>query len=582
MLTTRDLLFEVRDASYNKVAQLLPTDGLTTFKATLKFNNVGSWEISIPETSPRGDLLRTPGYGLVITNLATGATILSGPTVAATNTKESGIPYGMWDIRGATDSIILGERLAYPTPTTADVTAQTTAYDVRTGAAETIMKAYVNANIGPSAPAARKIAALTVETSAGLGSTITGQTRFDVLGTYLETLANVSSPNLGFDLKQVSNGIVFSVYQPSDKTATIRMDTANNTLQKSTYGYGYSATRAIVAGAGSGNTRTFQEVTTSATTSAESTWSRRIEKFVDQNNTADATQLTQAGTDALSDGGTVTSTSVIPTASDSMNVFVDWNLGDKVSVVVGTQTVSAVVSAITITIEADGLRIGATVGDPNGFDFESVLMKRQTDTNSRITALETREAATMALGTFGFSDIAITSPAAGNVLVYTSGKWTNTAIAPVSSGGTGATSLTGYVKGNGTSAFTAQAVPIPIADGGTGATSASAAITALGIKQPGDTGVPFAVSAGTASPTLTSASPWSAGSIAVTFPTSRFSQAPMVTATATNNAAVPMIAWVSGITTTGFTLRTAYYGATNNAIATYWTAVQMTSSAGAG
>lgn len=45
---------------------------------------------------------------------------------------------------------------------------------------------------------------------------------------------------------------------------------------------------------------------------------------------------------------------------------------------------------------------------------------------------------------------------------------------PVASGGTGATTLTGYVKGNGTSAMTAQAVPIPVADGGTGLTSVTA------------------------------------------------------------------------------------------------------------
>lgn len=41
----------------------------------------------------------------------------------------------------------------------------------------------------------------------------------------------------------------------------------------------------------------------------------------------------------------------------------------------------------------------------------------------------------------------------------------------VSNGGTGTSSLTGYVKGNGTSAFTAQAIPIPISDGGTGSIS---------------------------------------------------------------------------------------------------------------
>jgi hypothetical protein len=44
----------------------------------------------------------------------------------------------------------------------------------------------------------------------------------------------------------------------------------------------------------------------------------------------------------------------------------------------------------------------------------------------------------------------------------------------VASGGTGAATLTGYVKGTGTAALTAQAVPIPVTDGGTGSTSTTA------------------------------------------------------------------------------------------------------------
>lgn len=58
---------------------------------------------------------------------------------------------------------------------------------------------------------------------------------------------------------------------------------------------------------------------------------------------------------------------------------------------------------------------------------------------------------------------------------------------PVANGGSGATTLTGYVKGNGTSAFTAAStVPtsdlsgtVAIANGGSGQTTAAAAITAL-------------------------------------------------------------------------------------------------------
>jgi hypothetical protein len=63
----------------------------------------------------------------------------------------------------------------------------------------------------------------------------------------------------------------------------------------------------------------------------------------------------------------------------------------------------------------------------------------------------------------------------------------------VSRGGTGATTLTGYVKGSGTSAMTASAtIPtsdltgtLAVANGGTGATTAGAALTSLGAAASG-------------------------------------------------------------------------------------------------
>jgi hypothetical protein len=54
-------------------------------------------------------------------------------------------------------------------------------------------------------------------------------------------------------VKQVGNGTQFRVYQPTDRTGTIRLDTDNATLQKANYGYGYGKTRAIVGGQGRGH-----------------------------------------------------------------------------------------------------------------------------------------------------------------------------------------------------------------------------------------------------------------------------------------------------------------------------------------
>jgi hypothetical protein len=70
----------------------------------------------------------------------------------------------------------------------------------------------------------------------------------------------------------------------------------------------------------------------------------------------------------------------------------------------------------------------------------------------------------------------------------------------VPNGGTGASTLTGYVIGNGTSAFTAQAVPIPVSDGGTGATTLTSNNVILG----NGTSAPNFVAPGSSGNVLTS------------------------------------------------------------------------------
>lgn len=467
-----DLVFEVRDASLNRVAQLLPTDGLTSFKATLRFNNVGTWEISIPESSPRADLLRTPGYGLIVTGPG-GVVWLSGPTVAATNTRDMGLPFGDWAIRGATDSILLGERLAYPTPGSANVAAQTSAYDTRTGTASTVMYGYVTRNlVSGTAPAARVVSGLTCATDTAVGSSVSFSARFDNLGELLSSLANVSSPQLGFDVKQSGAGLQFAVYQPTDRTGTIRMDADNKTLQKATYGYGYGKTRAIVGGNGEGTARQFVEVSSST---AESTWSRRVEAFVDQRQESDSTKLTQAGTDLLNQsGGTITSMDVVPTNDTTMTYGTDFYLGDKVTVAVAAQQVTGIVSTVQVSVAEDGVRVGCTIGNPVGFDYEAVLSKRQVDTTAGVSALQRVEAVQGTL-----------VPAAGSTgqaLVKTSGADYATAWGQVSSAGvadgaviagkiSAGTIVNADVSASAAIAMSKISGALPIAQGGTGFTT---------------------------------------------------------------------------------------------------------------
>ncbi len=384
----RDLTIEVRNSNLERVGQILASD-LVGFEAVLRFNNVGNWRVQVPSDHPLAPDISALGSGIIVTG-PTGV-ILSGPMTSVTIDKTSENPKGVITAEGTDDSVILGQRLAYPTPTTADVEAQTVAYDKRTGTASTVMRAYVNANIGPSAPSARKITELTLAADPVAGTTTFGSARFDILGELLTSLASVDG--LGFDLLQQDQSLEFRVYQPADKSAEIRMDVANDTLSSTKFSYSApGATVAIVGGAGAETDRIFQEVTTTESTTAQTSWARRIETFIDENNTEDTDELTQSGLEKLAEEGTTQiSLEVVPSSDLTMAYGKDWNLGDVVTVVVDDDQLTATVTSVAIRIEELGVFVGATVGSPEGVDYESRLNRRQAKTSQRVNALERKE-----------------------------------------------------------------------------------------------------------------------------------------------------------------------------------------------
>jgi microcystin-dependent protein len=388
-MEVRDLIVEVRDADLNRVGQIVVAN-LPGLKLVQRFNNVGTWEITLPADDPIADELRAAGAGIIITG--DNGVLMSGFTTSAVKEVTPADPVGAWKIQGVDDSVILGERLAYPTPGTADVTDQTTETDARSGLASTVMYEYVDVNIGPSAPAAREIPFLSLAADTGLGSTVFKTARFRVLGEVLSEIGSIDP--IGFRVQQSGDLLEFSCYEPTDRTGEIRLDVVNDTLSKSSYGYGVpSVTRAIVGGTGQGTSRTFLEVSDTESLAAETLWGRRIETFVDQNNEADEDVLNQAGLETIAEGGrTGTSVSVLPSSDLTMAYGRDWYLGDRVTVVVGGQEVVATVTEAAITVASDGIRIGATVGDPSGVDFDALITKREQSTPKRLNAVELKEA----------------------------------------------------------------------------------------------------------------------------------------------------------------------------------------------
>lgn len=385
-MQVQDLIVEVRNSAKVRIGQLLPAD-LVGLVVVARHLNVGTWSITLPSNHRLVDELRTPGAGIVIT--AHDEVIFSGPTTSAKLEQSKENPVGDWVIEGVDDSVILEEHLAYPLPSVADVTAQTINADVRTGAAETVIKGYVYDNISALAGTVRAIPDLFVETDLGRGSIVTGSARFINLQELLYGLAQTG--NIGYRVEQtVNNDLMFQVFEPVDRSKSIRMDIDNGRLTRTEYAYGQpKATRIIVGGPGEAEERLFYEGSNTASLAAETIWARRVERFVDSRGSGLEDELVQSANEALVDEGkTIVNTSVTPSDDQTMRYGIDWNLGDLVTVVVGLTESTAVVTEVGISVQPDGVRIAATVGTPTPTDFESQMISVQQQQIDRISNLE--------------------------------------------------------------------------------------------------------------------------------------------------------------------------------------------------
>jgi hypothetical protein len=386
---------EVRDSSLARVGQLSEND-LTAFLAIPRMNSLGSWSIKLPNTVLDASgvrvphdlcsVLRSQGSGVIVTG--PHGVVLTGPMTFAEMEATSDDPSGQWTIEGTSDLVEIAKSLAYPQPSNSSVSSQSVSNDVRSGLGEALMRAYISSNIGPTASAARKLSDLTLSADGGLGISLSKSPRFQNLLELTQEIALGS--DLLFDVVQVADGREFRVSAPQDVSSLVRWDIANNQLSKSKYGYSApGVTRVFVAGQGEGSERTIVEVTTAASLLSEAIWGR-IERFVDQRNTDDISELTQAGLEVLAtEGTTVTSLEVVPSSAMADGFGIDWFLGSWVTVVVNDQQIRAQVVEVPISItSSDGVLVGAVVGDATGFDWQAILAAKQSKTEKRVSALE--------------------------------------------------------------------------------------------------------------------------------------------------------------------------------------------------
>lgn len=311
----------VRDQYLNRIGEITDFQKLEFIPC---FNDVGPFMLELPTDSEMAREIIKPKTGIIVKR--NNQTLFSGPVTRRNRkwiNKEDRIIVSGYD-----DMIHLLRSPAYPVPNGPPYTSQE--YDVRTGKSETIMKQYVDANIGLNARTERRVPKLVTEVDKGLGEIVTGRARFQSLLDLFIPLA-ISGGNIGFRVVQVGKNLEFQVYEPSDKTKSVFFSPLLGNL----LGFDYTledpeANYLVAGGGGEGTARTFLERGDSASIAK----SGRIESFIDQRNTSDTVELEQAIQEELAQKAEKTSLSITPIDTDSIAFGRDYNLGDKVSIVI--------------------------------------------------------------------------------------------------------------------------------------------------------------------------------------------------------------------------------------------------------
>jgi hypothetical protein len=410
-----DLLVEFRDKNLERQGSIPIKDLKLKFQPV--YNGVGSWLVTLPAEHRAVPYLRTPGAGIIITNLVTGKVLMSGSTSKPTKKATISDPKGMTTIAGLDDNRLAFDARAFPKPAEADPALQApNSHDVRSGTGEAIMRQYLAYNIangalavgGPVtwAPAGRlgglRNFLRLEQTNKGLGTVTTQRARFDNLGDLLNKIS-AESGGLGWRIVQVGSVLEFQVYQPTDRSAFIRLDVVNGTLQETNVEFAPpELTRSIVAGQGDLEERQFIQVTTVASTQAETDWGLIIEDFKDQRQTNVTTELQAAGTGDLNERGfTKVAVKAVPSNDQTMIFLTDFFLGDKVSVVIeGQEQPNSNITEAAIVVDEGGMKTAVAIGDINDFDSDSALRQTVTDNTRRIDAIERNiEIPTVPIGT---------------------------------------------------------------------------------------------------------------------------------------------------------------------------------------
>lgn len=327
-----------------------------TLNLVLRFNAVSTAQITVDADTDSAALL-SAGYGVIIRQRdVTGVTrvVFSGSINEDEDEAAEGgdtLTFNFDD-----DTALLWERFIYADPSVDADSQLSGTGDVRTGVLETIMRELVNLNLGPGALVPRRQAGLALATDGLHGPSITSSAvEFAVLGDHLAGIA--LNGGLGFKIVDVAGTLEFQVYEPVDRSTTIRFSFKNQNLRSyKVTTTSPTSTVAIIAAGDDNALRFFTEYSNADSVAAQMDWGDiRREGFVSRTDSIDPDVITQAGDEYLATNGPTVTVAFDAVDTEDMEFIRHYGLGDKVLVITRKRgRIAQVMQQATLDVGGDG------------------------------------------------------------------------------------------------------------------------------------------------------------------------------------------------------------------------------------
>ena len=252
-------------------------------------------------------------------------------------------------------------------------------YDTRTGVAENIAKeiVYYNAGAGSCVDSfgSRAIPFLVVAASAGRGAQITANSRGEFV---LDQVQNVCiSGGLNFAIKQVGQQLVFDTFYGNDLSVNDNLvfsyDGGN--LKEYDYTYGPPIANFVMGAGPQGGVDKIMlssgDLTSISQYGRREEWINSGTAQAGDTNTQIATNMVQANNLALAQSLINASLTLSIQENDQVQYPQDFQLGDKVGVIIGDTRINLVIGGISYSIPAG-------TGSAQGSAVTAVLSKTMT------------------------------------------------------------------------------------------------------------------------------------------------------------------------------------------------------------